>query len=219
MPRAMNAPARQQLLQALLDTGMRQADIAKAIGTTQPNVSRWLKGKVPKVDVDDALIELALAHGLLPESGHRFVTLSRHVSAATVPIVGYVGAGAAIIFDDEGEVPLGEAPRPMGAPESTRAVRVKGDSMPGSAENGWLIYYNNRRDPPTEDLFGELCVVGCEDGRVLVKRLLRGRESGLFDLAPTIGAIERDVRVAWAALVEWIKPSRFPRDGLGNGRF
>jgi transcriptional regulator with XRE-family HTH domain len=206
MPRDMNVSARTQLLEALLASGMKQAEIAKALGTTQPNISRWLKGKVPKLDVDDALMELALAHGLLPE-GHGFVTLSRRNVSATVQIVGYVGAGAAIIFDQEGDVPLGEAPRPMGAGATTVAVRVRGESMPGSAEDGWLIYYDSRQDPVTEGLMGKLCVVGCTDGRVLVKKLYRGRSEGLFDLAPTIGSIEKDVAVRWAARVEWIKPS------------
>lgn len=206
MPYGMNAPARVQLLQALIASGMRQEDIAAAIGTTQPNVSRWLKGKVTRLDVDDALVELALARGLAPD-GHTFVTISNPKLSTHVEIVGYVGAGAAIVFNFEGNAPLGEAPRPMGAPASTVAVRVKGDSMPGIAEDGWLVYYDNRQDPPTDELFGKTCVVGCSDGRVLVKKLYRGRAAGLFDLAPAIGAVERDVAVEWAARVEWIRPS------------
>lgn len=206
MPKDMNVPARTQLLRALLDSGMRQQDIAAAVGTDQSNISRWLKGRVPKLDVDDALVELALARGLLPD-GHSFVTVSSHKVSANVAVVGYVGAGAAIVFDHEGDASLGEAPRPMGAPATTVAVRVRGESMPGSAEDGWLIYYDSRRDPVTDDLMGKLCVVGCEDGRVLVKKIYRGRGPGLYDLAPTIGTIERDVPVTWAARVEWIRPS------------
>ncbi len=36
------------------------------------------------------------------------------------------------------------------------AVTVRGDSMSGMLEDGWTIYYDNRRDRPDETLFTKL---------------------------------------------------------------
>lgn len=78
--------------------------------------------------------------------------------------------------------------------------------MAGIADDRWIIYYEDRREPVTEDLLGRLCVVGLSDGRVLVKKLAFGRLPGRFDLYSTQGTPLFDQDVTWAAAVEWIKP-------------
>lgn len=129
-----------------------------------------------------------------------------------VPIVGLAGAGpdGSILYSD-GDGELGEAPMPPGGSERTVAVEVRGESMRGIAEDGWLVYYDDRRDPPTTDLIGELCVVGLSDGRVLVKKLFQGRRKRHFDLESVAAPMLRDVRVDWAAMVTAIIPRRQAR--------
>lgn len=78
--------------------------------------------------------------------------------------------------------------------------------MPGIAENGWLVYYDERREPITDDMIGEICVVGLADGRVLVKKVYRGKSHGLFDLVSVAYETLKDQEIAWAAKVDWIKP-------------
>lgn len=120
----------------------------------------------------------------------------------SVPIVGLVGAdpeGAILFSTSQGE--LGQAPLVPGATTKTVAVEVRGSSMQGIAENGSLVYYNDRHDPPTADLIGQVCVVGLEDGRVLIKRLMRGGRRNTFDLLSFTGANLKDQRVLWAAPV------------------
>jgi transcriptional regulator with XRE-family HTH domain len=126
---------------------------------------------------------------------------------STVPIVGIAGASAdgALSYGFESSE-LGEAPMPPGGTERTVAVEVRGDSLRGVAEDGWLVYYDDRRDPITPDLLGELCVVGLEDGRTLIKTPYAGRGPGLFDLESTNATTIRDVPVRWAALVTAIVP-------------
>jgi hypothetical protein len=126
---------------------------------------------------------------------------------AGVPIVGIAGASAdgAISYEfDVGE--LGEAPMPPGGNARTVSVEVRGESLRGVAEDGWLVYYDDRREPLTDDIMGELCVVGLEDGRTLIKTPYRGRAPGLFDLESTNAPTLRDVGVRWAALVTAIVP-------------
>ena len=96
---------------------------------------------------------------------------------------------------------------PSKGDETTVAVVVKGDSMAGQLEDGWVVYYDNRHIPPSERLLGRLCVVGLEDGRVLVKKLLPGRAKGLYDLYSANAGPLLDQAVAWAALVLWIAPN------------
>ena len=96
------------------------------------------------------------------------------------------------------------------SPESV-AVEVRGDSMRGIAEDGWLVYYDNRRDPPTDDLIGEICVVGLTNGEVLIKKLIRGRKKNHFDLESAAAPTMHDVKVEWAAPVISIVPRRSAR--------
>lgn len=57
-------------------------------------------------------------------------------------------------------------------------------------------------------MLGYPCVVETEDGRVLVKRLLRGSQPGLFDLESIVGPTIRDVRLNWAAEILAVVPPR-----------
>jgi len=122
---------------------------------------------------------------------------------ARLQIVGRVGAsvdGAILHETDQG--PFGEIIAPVGARGNEAVVEVAGGSMGIYAPDGSLILYNDRRDPPHEDMLGQVCVVGLPDGRALVKRLLRGSKKGHFDLESVVGETMKDQRVEWAAVVQ-----------------
>jgi phage repressor protein C with HTH and peptisase S24 domain len=128
------------------------------------------------------------------------------------PIVGLAGAGAngSVKFGDApGQ--LGEAPLAPGSTAETVALEVRGESMPGIANDGWLIYYDDRREPPSEEMFGELCVVALKSGDVLVKFLHQGTKRGRYHLESTGAATMRDQVVQWAALVTAIIPRKQAR--------
>lgn len=124
-----------------------------------------------------------------------------------VPIVGKGGAGdRGDISYASGNGVFGYAPATAGTNIFTVAIEVDGDSMRGIAEDGWLIYYDEKRDPPDASMFDELCVCGLEDGRVLIKFLHPTAEVGIFDLESTTEKPIRAVSVRWAALVTSIIP-------------
>lgn len=123
----------------------------------------------------------------------------------TVPLVGFVGAGALASFYGEGQGPFEEVPSIDGSSSKTVAVEIRGGSL-GPLFDRWICYYDDRHDPPTEALFGKLCVVGLSDGRVLVKQLVRGRSRGLFDLWSNSEPPIHDVPIEWAAPVTAIRP-------------
>ena len=124
---------------------------------------------------------------------------------ALTPVVGFVNAGSDALLFAEGQGPFDTVEAPEWATETTVAVEIRGDSL-GGIFNGWLIFYDDRRDPPTEDMFGNLCVIGLTDGRVVVKLLRPGSRPGLFNLFANFAQPVYDVEVLWAARVREMRP-------------
>lgn len=177
-------------------TGENQSELARRFNVSQPTVSRWLNGTPPELQHGDKIKEVARQLGVAFRKQRALMT--------AVPIVGYVGAGGSISFS-EGQGPFGEAEMPPNGSPSLVAVTVQGDSMSGMLEDGWTVYYDDRREPPDESLCSKLCIVGLEDGRVLVKKLYPGRKSRHFDLHSTNAPALLDVPVDWAARIAWIQ--------------
>lgn len=123
----------------------------------------------------------------------------------TVPLVGYVGAGAQAVLFADGQGPFDDVEAPDDATDTTVAVEVRGESL-GALFDRWVVYYDNVRDPPGGDQIGKLCVVGLEDGRILVKKLVRGQIAGHFTLLSNVEPPIYDVPVQWAARVKTMKP-------------
>lgn len=179
-------------------TGDDQTELANRLGVSQPTVSRWLKGTPPQGPHADMI--KAEAQRL------KVINHKSYPTRTSVPVVGYVGAGGTISFGD-GQGPYGEAEMPPkdGSP-SMVAVIVQGDSMSGTLEDGWTVYYDNRRDPPDETLHARLCIIGLKDGRVLIKKLYPGRKRGHYDLHSVNAPVLLDQPVDWAARITWIAP-------------
>lgn len=176
--------------------GLTQDQLGEMAGTSQVQIGRLERGerKLTKEWADRLAPHLGVSPAYL--LGVEGVT----------SVVGYVGAGGYAEYIEGAD--LGQAPRPPGFSANGVALQVRGDSMPGVAEDNWLIYYDERFDAPSEDMFGQLCVVQIEGGPVLVKRLYRGGLPGTFDLVSSSASYEpiRNVHVQWIAKVDWIKP-------------
>ncbi|MBB2973978.1 hypothetical protein [Mesorhizobium sp. RMAD-H1] len=129
----------------------------------------------------------------------------------TVPITGMAGAGpdGTVLFAT-GDSNFGEITAPVNSTPTTEALEVKGDSMRGIANDGWIITYDEKQ-PPNEDHMGEPCVCWLEDDRVLVKIPFPGRGPGLFDLESANAPTMRDVPVRYFALITNIVPRRAAR--------
>jgi transcriptional regulator with XRE-family HTH domain len=122
-----------------------------------------------------------------------------------IPIVGYAAAGADSVTFADGQGPFDEVEAPSWANETTVAVRVRGTSL-GLYFDGWLAFYDNRRDPPDDSLVGALCVCGLSRGRVVIKKLRAGSAKGLFHLESETEPTLFDERVEWAAEVKEMRP-------------
>lgn len=123
-----------------------------------------------------------------------------------VPVVGRVGAGSEAHFYAEGQGTADMVPAPDWAGPQTVAVEIKGQSL-GAGFDGWVAFYDDRRDELTPDICHHLCVVGLDDGRVLIKIPKPSRTPGYFHLEPGAGGETiYDARVLWAASVKGILP-------------
>lgn len=133
-----------------------------------------------------------------------------------VRIVGLAGAGpdGSVLFAT-GDGNFGEVAAPLDASPNTVALEVRGDSMYGVANDGWMIFYDEREEP-NEEHMGELCVCWLEDDRVLVKIPHRGSAKGLFNLESANAPTMRDVAVKYFALVTDIKTRRSARKFARN---
>lgn len=122
-----------------------------------------------------------------------------------VDLVGLVNAGSDAILFAEAQGPFDRVPAPPDAIDSTVAVEVRGDSL-GALMNGILVFYNDRRQPVTDDLIGHICVVGLTDGRVVIKAITHGQLPGRFTLLANVGPPIYDAEVEWAARVTDMRP-------------
>lgn len=126
-----------------------------------------------------------------------------------VPIIGRVGADTeGTVIHTDGQHGYDMVPIPPGGSPKAAALEVTGDSMRWLAANGSLVYIEDQRTPPTEDMIGYYAVLEIEDGRVLFKRLLRGTKPGLYSLMSQEGPPIEDVRIVWAAEPTAIIPPR-----------
>ena len=124
----------------------------------------------------------------------------------TVPVVGYVGAGAETVLFSEGQIdPEDRVPAPEGSTDKTVAVEIRGESL-GALFDQWLVFYDDVRDPPGAAMVHKLCVCWLSDGRVLVKKLARGQHQGLWTLLSNTEAPIYDVALDRAARVRNMAP-------------
>lgn len=161
----------------------------------------YSKGGYLKLERGERKLTLAIIERAAEVFGVSF----SEVYTQEVPLVGYVGAGAEMHHYSDGDNPNEFVPMPPGGGDNTVAVQIRGSSL-GSIFDTWLVYYDEVRDPPSYDMLGKLCVVGLEDGRVLVKKLRRGSAPGLYNLESVTEGLIEDVTITWAAKVKVMTP-------------
>lgn len=128
-------------------------------------------------------------------------------SPQTIPVVGYVGAGAEVHPIDDHAQGDGLDHIEAGAliPGSV-ALIVRGDSM-YPIEDGWIITYRRDRDGVPSACLNRLCIVKvANDGPTLIKKVRRGSEKNTYTLESWNAPPRENVVLEWAAPVEGIKP-------------
>jgi len=186
--------------QGLIDAGKTRSGLARALGRSPSAVTDLLNGS-RRLRAE----EIAIAADYLGIEPPRLVGGGEPVRRTRVPLVGYVGAGAEAHFYADGQGPFDEVAAPDAAGANTVAVQVRGHSL-GALFDSWLVFYDDVRDPPDDDLVGRMCVCGVADGRVLIKALKRSTIAGLWTLLSNIEPPIYDVALLWAARVREMRP-------------
>lgn len=194
---------RARILERLEATGKKRIPVSVEIGRGRDYLSDFLNGKKDSLTAD-VLTRLAkaldcrLEYFLDPEAHDPALTVAPR--EPLVPIIGRVGADTeGSIIHTDGQLGYDMVPIPPGGTAKSVALEVVGNSMAWLVEDGGLVYFENQRTPPTEDMIGYYCIVELDDGRVLLKRLLRSALPGHYSLMSQVGPMIEEVRVVWAA--------------------
>lgn len=184
---------------------LTQTALGKAIGTTRSAVSQWESDSTEPTPENLRVIAMrtGFAYEWLATGRGAPTPDDDENDASTVPVRGYVGAGATAHYLPQ-EVELDRVEAPPGATEATIALEIRGTSL-GELFDRWLVFVDDVRTPVTPDLIGKTCVVGLQDGRVLVKKLKKAA-GGLYDLLSNTEDPIRAVAVEWAAKVKHMGP-------------
>src|SRR5712675_2029414 len=125
--------------------------------------------------------------------------ITEYLGLNAVPIMGRVGAGAAIEPEHEQVPPegLGEVELPFEVGEETIAFEVAGDSMLPKYENGDIIVvFRNQRHPPSS-FYGEEAAVRLKTGERYLKTIERGKSSTLVNLTSFNAKPINGVKLEW----------------------
>lgn len=179
---------------------LTQKEFAEIVGVSYQLVSKWEKNETElkmhraKNIAEKFNVTLADVLGI----GQR---------VSQIPIEVYVGAGAEI-FHDINNNPFGYEDVPPGeSPDDIRAAIVRGESMYPAYRNGDILYYRQHQGS-LSDLIGRECVVLLEDDRSYVKTIMKGSVKGKYTLTSHNAAPVPDVKIKWAAPVNWVKRSK-----------
>ena len=154
---------------------------------------------------------LATAMGVRPGAVSEILSGLRLIKAAeiadivdylelnSVPVMGRVGAGAAIEPEYEQVPPegLGEVELPFPIAEETIAFEISGDSMLPKYENGDIIVVYREQRHPVSSFYGEEAAVRLKTGERYLKTIERGKSVSQVNLTSFNAKPINGVKLEW----------------------
>lgn len=188
-----------------LEAGLTYRELADKLGMDVSALHNKLNGKrritaadamkIAKVfrkDVDEVLKRVGELKRGDPEN-------VRRETARSLKVVGWLDEHGVVVM--RGVLPPKQVPRPGKVTSDCVVVREQSTGP----MSGWLYYYE-----PTEGIakgcVGQLCIIDCEDGRTMLRRIVEEKRSGDFVVVKVTGGKNETVTVKNAAIVLWIKP-------------
>ena len=174
------------LLKGLLAQGYSQAGLAEALDTTQPTISRWMKGQNPDYKKFQMIVDLARENHLLGEDPDQTSRKAGKPTRTEIPeidlIAGLGGGGlaalevtasngitfAAEVVRDHWRLPDWMLNRMNVRPAHVAAFPSRGDSMSPTIEDGDVVFVDTRHRVPSPP---GVYALADEFGGVVVKRL------------------------------------------------
>jgi repressor LexA len=121
---------------------------------------------------------------------------------AKVPVLGRIGAGGSILFEETDEPDLVD--RPPGAAGKLMALLVTGDSMFPVYRDGDIVYVAREHDGVLPEYIGEECAVRTAEGGTFLKTLTLGSQPNRYTLRSFNAPDMENVEVQWASRVEFV---------------
>lgn len=192
-PTDLNA-FREALQRAMIRKGIKAKRLSKVAGLGETAVRDILdKGVEPRVGT---LIKIADALEIPASS----------LFGSQVPVLGKIGAGGCVLFDESDEPELVD--RPPGAVGRLMALRVTGDSMLPVYRDGDIIYVNRDHEGVLPDYIGEECAVHTVEGGTFLKVLAHGTQPNRFTLRSFNAGDMENVELVWATPVLFVMRNR-----------
>ena len=181
---------REALRRAMGVKGARNKPLAKLAGVGETVVRDFLdKGVEPRVGT---LIKIADALEIPASS----------LFGPQVPVLGKVGAGGSVLFEETDEPELVD--RPPGAVGRLMALRVTGESMLPVYRDGDIVYVARDHEGVLPEYIGEECVVHTYEGGTFLKTLALGSQPNRYTLRSFNAADMENVELIWASRVEFV---------------
>ena len=197
--------------------------IAEIVGTNAAMIQKLEKGE--RGLKYEWMIKLSKALNCKPED-----LIAEPQKIKMIPIKGIAGAGGEIFCDGDDDGGYGEVECPIFFTSNYNdivAVQVRGDSMFPVFQDGWVVYYTERRDlelptillqggqvpynpkgsidDPLGDFINKPCIVKLRNGRTMLKTLKKGSEKGLYNLVSYNSPDMENMEVEWAAKIVFVK--------------
>jgi transcriptional regulator with XRE-family HTH domain len=181
--------------------GLSMEKLAEKLNTSRGQIFQLETGK--RKLTHEWMLRLAQALQCRPED---FITSLEK----TVPVVGYVGAGAKVYPIDDHALGEGleqvECP-PGYDPDLVVALCVRGDSMLPMLRDGWLIFYSRDVDGVPQECINRICVVKMPDDSIMVKEVRQGSKAWSYHLISHNADPIFDTKLIWATRVIDIRPT------------
>jgi len=121
-----------------------------------------------------------------------------------VAIVGKIGAGGSVIFEDLGCEE--QVRRPPDTTGELVGLEVDGDSMLPKFDPGDIVYISRTRDGVDARDIGAICACRLRSGETYLKQLVRGTRFGTWTLRSYNASDMPDVELEWATPIRAITP-------------
>jgi transcriptional regulator with XRE-family HTH domain len=128
-----------------------------------------------------------------------------------VPVVGKIGAGGSIVFEDLGNDDT--ISRPPETNGELVGLEVVGDSMLPKFDPGDLVFISREYDGIDPADIGAICACRLVTGETYLKQVLRGTKPGAWTLRSYNASDMENVELVWATPIRASKPRHARRFG------
>lgn len=164
--------------------GLSQEQLGKLLNSGRSTVAKLERGEIPLSD--RWLDRLSVILKCSPAD----------VLGDEVPVVGQIGAGGSVIFEDTGAQETTK--RPPDTAGELIGLEVVGESMLPKFDPGDIVYISRGHDGVDPADIGSICACRLVTGETYLKRLARGSKPGTFTLRSYNAADMEDVELEWA---------------------